>query len=311
MNDTSCKKCAVLEPAGTFTHQAAKSYFESLSLPIKWLFSDTRRICKMLKNSEVDYAVLPIENVYKGFVWETLDSMYRTAQIKIVDEIYLRIRQQLMSRLKNISAVKRIYSHEQAFRQSRQSLDALEIEHGTKFQRVSVTSTAEGAKMAYESQDSDASAAIASEDAARNYGLNILKPDIHDAPNNTTRFWVLALREGQLRWFERNKTVFLIELKDEAESLQQFLASFSKRGINLRWLQPLHIEKSGRPTYAFFLEVDGHINFELKDLYSYFSRAQPIFDGRTLRMVGSFPNATPDWEFHKTAPSLDRRALVN
>ena len=295
MENAPSKKCAVLGPAATFTHQAAKKYFTEKSIDVDFQFFDTKTVCRKLKLFEVDYAVLPVENIYKGFVWETFDAIYRTAQIKIIDEAYLKIRQQLVSKVTDVSKIKKIFSHYQAFRQCANHLEKLETEFKTKFQQMVVNSTGQGAQAAAEPENSSNSAAIASEEAAIAYGLNILKPDIHDAPNNTTRFWVLALKEP-LHTTERNKSVFLIELVDQPGALQKFLEIFSKNKINLHWLQLLHIEKRGVPTYAFFFEVNGHIEAELKDIYRYLRRPNPLYDGRSLRLVGSFPDITPDWK---------------
>jgi chorismate mutase/prephenate dehydratase len=105
--------------------------------------------------------------------------------LTICGEIRLRIRQNLLSTATGIGEIAKVYSHAQSLAQCAQWL----AQHLPGAARVAVASNAEAARLA---AGEPGSAAIAGENAAAIYGLNVVAPHIEDEPNNTTRFWVLG-----------------------------------------------------------------------------------------------------------------------
>src|SRR5699024_12476649 len=80
-------------------------------------------------------------------------------------------------------------------------------------------------------------AAIANTTAAKEYGLRVFEGNIHDYPNNHTRFIVLAKDEEKIKIDHTpslESTTLLITLpEDRAGVLHQVLSAFAWRKMNL------------------------------------------------------------------------------
>ena len=117
-----------LRPEATFTHIAARQHFGDDNA--EYVPMETESICRAVQHGEIDFGVLPIENLFEGSVGATLDAMYATADINVVAEVFLPIHHHLLS-TGPIEAVTRVYSHEQALNQCRNNLRRLseELDH--------------------------------------------------------------------------------------------------------------------------------------------------------------------------------------
>ena len=114
----SISKVGYLGPQGTFTHQAALEFFPKASTE----FITCKSILEIFENIEKDileFGVIPIENSLQGTVRETLDYLIEK-NIIIYGEIELRINQNLITLNEaSLEKIKTIYSHPQAFGQTR------------------------------------------------------------------------------------------------------------------------------------------------------------------------------------------------
>ena len=113
---------AFLGPEASFSHLASRLHFgeSSLFFPQTGIF----RVFDEVEKGAIDWGVVPVENSLEGSVNVTLDRLMITP-MKIRAEIYLRIRQCLMSSAKNMKDVKRIYSHPQALASARCGLEQI------------------------------------------------------------------------------------------------------------------------------------------------------------------------------------------
>jgi len=99
---------------GAYSEIAAKKLFpESKPVPMK-LFQD---IFDALRDNNIDFAVVPIENSIEGSVNEIYDLLLDTEK-KITGELFLRINHCLIA-LENNSRITRVFSHPQALAQCR------------------------------------------------------------------------------------------------------------------------------------------------------------------------------------------------
>jgi len=238
-------KVAYLGPPGTFTHVACLKQFGASAAAIavngiKDVFSEVER-------GRADYGVVPIENSTEGVVTHTLDLLV-DSQLKIAGEIVQEIALYLMSRSGVLADVKRIYSHPQPLAQCRGWL----AQHVPNIPVVEVSSTSRAAEMC---RDEPEAAAIASEVAARLYGLTVIQKRIEDNPNNTTRFLVIAASSPERTG--RDKTSVMVSVKDRVGALYDMLKPFSEYGLNLTKIES---RPSKRKTweYLFFVDVGGH-----------------------------------------------------
>ena len=142
-------------------------------------------MCLGVQKKQVDFALLPIENSLAGTVISNYDLLYKYP-IKICGEIVLPIELQLLAK-KNlkIEDIKIVYSHSKALEQCQNFFGEY-----PQIQKVTLSNTALAAKQISESNNFEI-AAIASKQAAVEYNLQTLIPNVADSKNNWTRFVVL------------------------------------------------------------------------------------------------------------------------
>lgn len=231
-------------PEGTYTEQAAiKQFGSSVIFHPMPTISD---VFHEVENGKVDYGVVPIENSQEGTVNVTLDE-FVDSPLTIVGETFLGIHHNLMAAVEK-SEIKRIYSHPQGLAQCRIWLET----NLPNVERIEVSSTAKAASMVPWDKFS---AAIASENAAERYGLNILERNIEDNPENFTRFWVIANQSKKAS--NQEKTTLLVSVKDKPGALLKLLAPFQVYNLNLSKIESRPSKR--RPwDYLFFIDVDGN-----------------------------------------------------
>ncbi len=247
------ERVAYLGPDGSFTHQAAESRFGAMSeyIALNSIYS----VFKTLEASRAKFGVVPIENSRDGIVGETLD-LLATSNLKIVAELYMQIKMSFASKAKKLSDIKKIYSKDKGFGQSKEFLQA----HGFyNIELIPVESTAKAAILA--SQDESA-AAICSHIAAKLYGVPIVFDRVEDDIGSQTRFVILSDFKNGISGDD--KTSILVRLKDsvEAGSLVKFLQDFDEEKINLSKIESRPSKDRGGFEYWFFIDFYGHIDDE-------------------------------------------------
>lgn len=268
---------AFFGPQATFTHMAAMEQFglSAQLVPLKSIPS----VFEEVERGRAHYGVVPVENSTEGVVNHTLD-MFIGSELQVVAEVMLEISHHLMSKTGNAEKITKIVSHPQPLAQCRHWLE----ENMADVPQVDVASTAAAAQLAAEDESA---AAIASEAAAVQYGLKVVKAKIEDNPNNFTRFLVIGKktpeRSGQ------DKTSIMFSVKDEPGILSRMLEPFSKREINLSKIESRPMKQKAWE-YIFFLDLVGHVEDE--------PIAAAIEDLRThchfLKVLGSYPLARQD-----------------
>ncbi|MBI4236527.1 MAG: prephenate dehydratase [Chloroflexi bacterium] len=275
-----------LRPEATFTHIAARQRFgpDAAYMPL-----ETDAICRAVQHEDLDYGVLPIENLFEGTVGATLDALYATADIGVVAEIILPIHHHLLAK-ESLERIVRVYSHEQALSQCRNHLRRLEQEVGRELELVREASTARGAQRA---AAEPGTAAIATEMAAEVYGLRVLRRNMEDGRDNATRFWVFG-RGAVPPATGNDKTSFLLEVANKPGALATVLTKFADHGLNATMIQsrPLRLDRAtGLWEYAFFVEFLGHIHDPpLAEVYRLLDKGRGVLC-RRIRLLGSYPRA--------------------
>lgn len=230
---------------GAFSEQAATAYFGSKCLVVPR--PQFRDVFDDIKRKRSDFGIIPIENSLFGSVHQNFD-LLQEYPLHIIGELKLRIRMNLMA-LKSVaqSAVRHVYSHPQALGQCDTFLQSMNNVTLHQFY-----DTAGAAKMIAEEQRFD-SAAIASEQAARHYGLRILKKGIETDHRNFTRFLVLS--RSPVQPTGKSKTSLLFATHHRPGSLVHCLSLFSDRKINLMKIESRPFV--GKPwEYLFFVDLE-------------------------------------------------------
>jgi len=238
-----------LGPNGTFTHQAALEYFPKAGsefIPC----NNPSDIFEKIEKDLVDFAVIPIENSLQGTVRETLDLLIEKNVI-IYGEIELRIIQNLLAlETSEISKIKNIISHPQAFAQSRAWIKA----NFPKITLISVNSTAEATKRVRELND-ESYAAIGTEFSSHIYNLKILSSNIEDSSLNFTRFLIISKRVNEQKK-GKIKTSIVFVTKHTPGSLYRVLKIYSDANINLLKIES-RPRRKGRWEYIFLMDFEG------------------------------------------------------
>lgn len=232
---------------GAFSEQAVEILFPTAeAVPIRTL----RRVFEALEKGAIDHGVVPLENSLAGSINETYD-LLSAGKAFVVGEVVVEVNHALLAlpgtRLEDI---RRVASHPQALAQCAEFLATMEAEP------VPVYDTAGAAKRIAE-EGRNGEAAIASEQAASLYGLEVLASRIQTSPLNRTRFAALARELRPLG--AADKTSVLLELRHEPGSLYRCLRPFADRDLNLSKLESRPI--GDRPwEYWFYLDVQAAID---------------------------------------------------
>ncbi len=267
-------KIAYLGPQGTFTQLASHKQFGHAVETIA--FASITDIFRSVSANEANFGVVPVENSTEGIVCQTLD-MFIDSPLQICGEVELRIHHQLMSKAVSLNDIDVIYAHQQSFAQCRQWLDG----HLAGARQVSVSSNAEAARMAAESETA---AAIGSVAAAEIYGLDVLVSKIEDAPDNTTRFLVLG--RHPVKPSGKDKTSLLLSTSNQSGSLFELIQPFAENKVSMTRIE----SRPSRQTnwnYLFFVDVEGHVKDEnvAKAITAVKAKAA------TIKVLGSYPAA--------------------
>jgi prephenate dehydratase len=233
---------------GAYSEKAALAFFDE-AIELK-PYASFREAFASVENRQSDAAVLPIENSLAGSVHQNYDLLLKR-DLTIIGEIYVRIVHCLLV-LPGVDEdqITSVYSHPQALQQCG---DFLESWQG--IQIVPTYDTAGSAKLLVEKAIHDG-AAIASEQAAADYGLRILRKGIESNHQNYTRFIILG-KDGSPPQ-AGGKTSVVFSFKDIPGALFKALSGFAFRDINLLKIEsrPLH----GQPwKYFFYLDFEGSI----------------------------------------------------
>lgn len=269
-------KVAFLGPEGTFSQQAVLKHFghSVRALPLAAI----GEVFEEVQAGHADFGVVPIENSTEGTVNNTLD-MFLTSPLKICGEVELRINQHVMGRMHGLEKIQRVCSHQQSLAQCRQWLD----EYLPNAERVPVSSNAEAARRA---RDEDGTAAIAGQAAAEVYGLNIIVPQIEDAPDNTTRFLVIGRKLFSAS--DKDKTTLLVSAGDTQSpgALHRLLGPLAEHGISMSRIES-RPSRRRKWDYVFFIDVVGHADqHPLSTALEELKKQSSLF-----RVLGSYPCA--------------------
>jgi len=243
---------AIFGPKGTFSDEAAQSYFKKG----KAIYPPSiTLVFEAVKTGKAEYGVVPIENSTEGSVAETLECLKRY-DVAIYGEIYLQIRH-VLAGVGTLKDVKRIFSHPQAIAQCMGKLRIsakLPPKIVTRMSSGQDYSTAAAMEKVAKLKD-PAVAAIGSRNAALKYGLKILVDNLADMEDNETRFFVIS-KKGQ-EPTGKDKTSIIAAVKDEAGALYNLLGIFAKAGVNLTKIES-RPSKRKKWEYLFLIDFEGH-----------------------------------------------------
>ena len=250
------KRIVIQGGYGAFHEIAANLYFENESIEI--LPKDTfKDLMAALKKDKADYGIMAIENSLAGSILPNYN-LLKESPMKIIGEIYIRIRQNLVALPgQKIQDIREVYSHPMAILQCE-----VFFEQYDGIRLIESMDTALSAKKIRDEQLMGIGA-IASRLAAEKYSLEIIASGIETNKKNYTRFLILGNgQHGAAGKEQVNKASIHFALSHRIGGLSKVLSILSYYEINLSKIQSMPI--IGRDwEYQFYVDVE----FTDYDLY--------------------------------------------
>jgi prephenate dehydratase len=271
------EKIAYQGEPGANSHIACVERFPALAPLPCTTFDDA---FAAVREGEARYAMIPIENSLAGRVAD-VHHLLPEANLYIAGEHFMAIRFHLMS-LKGapLSGVTRVRSHIQALGQCRASLRALGV-------KTLTTVDTAGAAREIKDLGDPSEAALAPALAAELYGLDILKRDMADSADNTTRFIILSATPEDAAPEEGPCiTTLVFRSRSVPASLYKCLGGFATNGVNITKLEGY--VQSGFSMAQFYLDLEGHPDQAAVKL----ALGELQFFSTELKILGVYPSAS-------------------
>ena len=255
---------------GAFASIAAARIFPSAA---RVPYHDFKSAYDAVTKGECDVAVLPIENSTAGEVGTVLDMIF-SGSLYINGVYDLSITHHLMGIPgAKVEDVRKVISHPQALSQCAPYIRA----HG--FETCEFENTALAALRVFEKKDPTL-AAIASEETAALYGLEILEKNINSSNANTTRFAVLARAQAPVRAKSGKHSIMMFTARNEAGALARAINIIGRYGYNMRCLRSRPM-KELLWQYYFYVELEGDLSSKegeemLKEMAECCDRIRPV-----------------------------------
>ncbi len=276
---------------GSFSHLATEQFYRNKPADVS-LLSCTRfaEVIEAVELGRADVAVLPVENTTSGGIAEVYDLLLHS-RLSVVGEVKLLVRHCLLGTAdSSLSRLKTVYGHPQAVTQCSDFLAGL-----TDVEVMFFGDTAMSGQRIKEMGDPTI-CAIASEQAAATFGLQVLKSGIANRKQNYTRFLVVARDSITVDPQVPSKTSLVLGVGNEPGALMEVLAEFGTRSIPL-------VKLESRPTIdnpweeMFYVDFEGNLTDE---------NVKAALDGtkrsaRYVRVLGSYPSE--DLRPHRRKPA--------
>ena len=266
---------AHLGPPGTYTEQATLAYVSRIMKgmgqeAILRPYPSIAQTLRAVSQSNVDLAVVPVENSIEGGVAITLDMLWQLDTLQIQLALVMPIDHAVLSHAQSLRDIQAVYSHPQALGQCQGWLE----QFMPSVQLIPTNSTTEPLQKV---EQDWTTGVIASLRAAQIYKIPVLAKAINDYPGNSTRFWVLgqgqSLTNQHLSSHNVHTSLAFSTGANVPGSLVKPLQVFAQRGINLSRLESRPTKRS-LGDYVFFVDLEADANSSpaksaLEELASY------------------------------------------
>lgn len=242
-------KVAFFGEVGSYTEQAMLEYFQTEVEGIsKKTFGE---VMQCVKDGEVEFGVLPIENSSTGTISDIFDLLAEYDNF-IIGEHMVKIDHYLWGLPgANISDIKKVYSHPQPLLQCSEFL-----KKHPNMKKIEWGSTSECARLILKEQDIT-QAAIASKRAGESLGLEVLQTGMNNEDSNSTRFIIISKHKMFLN--EANRTSLCCEVPHKSGALYHTLFHFIYNNVNMTKIESRPI--TGKAfAYRIFIDIEGNLD---------------------------------------------------
>lgn len=244
----NARKIAFQGMKGAFSDLACHAVYPDMETVPCATFEDA---FNAVREGLTDLAMIPIDNTLAGRVADVHHLMPK-GDLFIIGEHFLPIRHHLLG-VKGATKenLKHVHSHIHAIPQCRKMIARLNL-------KAHVHADTAGAAEEIARMNDPEHAAIASELAAKIYGLQILEEGIQDADHNTTRFVILSPEPQVPKLDDKNDTItsILFEVRNIPAALYKSLGGFATNNLSMAKLES-YIDPNFQGA-QFYCEVEGH-----------------------------------------------------
>ena len=277
IKNNETKDIAILGGKGSYSYLAAKKYFTNSDNDYHPC-SSFEEIINCVEEGKVNYGVIPIENTTSGGITEVYDLLL-DSQLSIIGEEKYPIKHCLVgNETSSLEEITEIVSHPQPSKQCNKILRSL-----TSSRMTLVPSTTHALKYVKESNSPNI-AAIASQESAQIFGLKVLRHNLANQLENTTRFYIIAKKPIDVSMAVQCKTSIALTTGQSPGSLANVLSQFHDADIPLSKLESRPIPS--KPwEQMFYIDLEGNIKQQkVKNTLNELAKECSF-----LRVFGSYP----------------------
>jgi prephenate dehydratase len=275
------KKVAFQGARGAYSEMALLKFFNKEVEPVGFDLSE--QVCEALEESEVNFAILPVENSIVGNVSINIDLLYKH-NFFAIGEVYLPIQHCLLvnpgTKLENIKSA---YSHPIALSQCRDFLNRHSIKTCPDFDTA-------GACKLLKERGHENEATIASRLCADVYNLEVLEDHIQKVQNNVTRFLIFIRESDVSSEYKQEKTSLAFTTKHKPGALLNCLQEFKRFDLNLTKLESRPVPENPF-AYIFYVDFIGALADE--NVHACLETLK--YDTETIKILGSYPQGKKDF----------------
>ncbi|TYZ11414.1 chorismate mutase [Hymenobacter lutimineralis] len=257
MSSNPLSAIAIQGYAGSFHEQAARLHFGAA--PALQPCATFQEVVQRVADGRASAGLMAIENTLAGSILPNY-LLLQQGTVRVTGEIYLPIRQHLLALPgQTLADIKEVHSHPMALRQCGPFLD----QHSWRL--VETDDTGRSAQRVRDELQWGV-AAVAGEQAAHLFGLELLAPDIHADPGNYTRFLALAPASTEAPALpQADKASLYFHTAHAPGTLARVLTRIAGHGLNLTKLQSS--PRPGQPWhYSFHIDVEFDNVYHLHEL---------------------------------------------
>jgi chorismate mutase / prephenate dehydratase len=269
-------RVAFLGPAGTFSEQAALNAFGASIDKLPCASID--EVFRATLADSCDFGVVPVENSTEGVVARSLD-LFLSTPLVIIGETSLAVRHNLLRQSDSLVGIAAVTAHPQALAQCHAWLS----QHLPQAERRPAASNAEGARLA--SLDPTL-AALASERAASEWGLHVVRASVQDDAHNRTRFAIVAHPDRQTLPGPSGHdcTSLVVSVPNQPGAVHDMLVPLKRHGVSMSRFES-RPARSGQWEYHFYIDLQGHASDPAVAVAMGELRAACAF----FKVLGSYP----------------------
>ncbi|MEZ5002730.1 MAG: prephenate dehydratase [Chitinophagales bacterium] len=270
-------KVAIQGFEASFHEAAAHKFFGDHISTVHCLTFD--KLFDVMQKKQADLAVMAIENSVAGAILPNYARL-RASNLEIVGEVFIRIEMNLMALVgQSIDDIIEVHSHPIALLQC-----AKFFREHPSIRIVESNDTALSAKEIAD-QTIKGRAALASKNAAKLFGLEIIAPGIETNKRNFTRFLVLKNVNDAFETLPQSnvsKASWSFRTAHTPGSLAKILTILGDHNINLTKIQSLPVLGS-EWTYYFYADLEF-------DQEAQYQKAKTILNSHTvdLKILGEY-----------------------